>query len=358
MGVVVGALGAIASIGACALDESGTASDGSVPDVTTDVGIDGGNPDVVQDVTYDIPDLGVFETESGLPCTCVPTPPTGYGFVEYVPDQRPSCTTGYNPAPKDFLENANGPPAQCGCSCVSTPSSAACSCGNNPATFDIASGNTTCGDAVNQPVMANVGTCYTTAQPLNPGGQKLNMMQASLGNTTCGPFGSCALPTKTQNVPDASVEQGRACDLDAGTTSCSGGNTCVPTQGNPFSMCVTNGTMDPCPNGFPIPHTAGTSTIDSRACSNTCGCSLVDAGSCGTPQLTLWEGDKNCGNTGSSVTMPVDNATCVNAGYGGGTTFNSARYSITHTGGACGLVGSSNPIGGYVLTGMFRVCCR
>src|SRR4051812_20429227 len=96
-GILLGVLGACASIGACALDENGTASDGGTLDVSVDVGVDAGTDvtqDVVQDVTYDIADLGVFETESGAPCTCVPSVPNGYTVVEYVPDQKPGCSAG------------------------------------------------------------------------------------------------------------------------------------------------------------------------------------------------------------------------------------------------------------------------
>ena len=102
-GALLGTLGAIVSLGACALDESGIASDGgSTLDVVgNDVQIDGG-PDVGQDapidVTYDVPDLGVGETEAGVPCTCVSSVPSGYTIVEYVSNQRPTCTAGiYGP---------------------------------------------------------------------------------------------------------------------------------------------------------------------------------------------------------------------------------------------------------------------
>lgn len=355
-GILLGACFGLASIGACALDEVGTSSDGSALDVTTDVAFDGGS-DAIQDVTYDIPDLGAGETESGLPCTCVPTPPTGYTVVEYVPDQRPSCTAGYDPTPKDYIEGT-GAPAQCSCMCTSTPASASCACGNNPASFVISSGNTDCAIATNQNVVANAGSCYTTAQPLMPGGNKLNMMQAALGNNACSATATCAQVVKNQNIPDASVEQGRACTLDAATTSCGGGTTCVPNQGGPFSMCITNGSMAQCPNGFPIPHVVGTGPNDTRGCTGTCSCNLVDAGTCGVPQLTLYETDTNCGTTGSSVSMPVDDSTCVSAGYNGGTTFASAKYTIAHSGGACGLSGSSTPTGNFALAGAFRVCCR
>jgi hypothetical protein len=357
---LLGAFGAIVSVGACALDESGTASDGgNTIDVTNDVRTDGGGPDVtqdaVQDVTYDIPDLGVFEAETG-PCTCVPSVPTGYSVVEYVPNQRPGCTANYGSS-SDLLENPSTQPSTCTCSCGSTPQSAACACGSDPATFNISSGNGNCTDVTNESLMANVGSCYKTAQPLNPNGNKLNNMLAAPA-TACTAGGTCGQPTKTSMIGSATTDQGRACRLTAPTTTCTGG-TCIPIQGGPFSMCVSDGTNAACPSDFPITHNVGTGTQDNRACAGQCTtCTLVDAGSCGVPQLMLYSGDNNCGGNGSSVTIPADNSTCVSAGYAGGTTFDSSRYTISHNGGACGFTGSFALSGSFTLTGAFHVCCR
>jgi hypothetical protein len=360
LGILVGAVGAAVSIGACALDESGSASDGGPTlDVTTDVQIDGGGPDVgqdaPQDVAYDIPDLGVFETESG-PCTCVASVPSGYTVVEYVPNQRPTCTTGYASS-NDYVENPTAQPSTCTCTCGSTPLTGSCSCGTDPATFNISSGNGNCTDVTNENVQANVGSCYKTGQTLNPNGNKLNNMLAAPA-TPCTAAGTCGTPSKVTNIPTASVEQGRSCALTAATTTCTGG-TCIPDQGTPFSMCVTNQKSDPCPSSFPITHVVGASVSDTRACVGQCTtCTLVDAGTCGVPQLLLYSGDNNCGGNGSSVTIPADNSTCTNAGYGNGTTFDSAHYTISHAGGACAFTGSFGASGSLGVTGPFHVCCR
>ena len=263
------------------MDESGTSSDGGPTiDVTFDVQNDGGGPDVgqdaVQDVTYDIPDLGVFETESGAPCTCVPSVPSGYTVVEYVPNQQPTCSTGYA-TPNNYYESPTAQPSTCTCVCGTTPTSASCACGNNPASFDISSGNGNCTDLTNESVNASVGSCYTTAQTLVPNGNKLNNMLAGPANN-CTAQGTCGTPTKTTTIPSVSVQQGRTCTLTAQTTTC-GGGTCIPTQGSPFSMCVTNNKNDPCPSSFPISHSVGTGVTDTRACSGQCtSCSLTNAG--------------------------------------------------------------------------------
>jgi hypothetical protein len=362
LGIVLGALGASCAIGACALDETGTFSDGGGgPDVITVV--DGG-PDVVsqdvtqEDVSYDVPDLGVGETEAGLPCTCVSSVPSGYTIVEYVPDQRPTCTTGYG-ASKDYVENPTSAQPTCGCSCSSSPTQApTCSCGANPATFNISSGNGNCTDITNESVVANVGSCYKTAQTLTPTGQKLNNMLAAPATPCTASGGQCGTPTKTSTIPSPTAQQGRTCNLSASTASCNNNGVCIPTQGSPFGLCVTNFTGASCPSAFPVAHTVGSAISDTRACSGACSCAITSAGTCGVPQLTLYSGDTNCGNSGSNVTIPADNSTCVFAGYGNGTTFDSARYTITQSGGTCGVTGSSTLTGGLGVTSPFTICCR
>ncbi len=362
LGIVVGAFGASCAIGACALDESGTFSDGGGgPDV---ISVDGGpDADVVsqdvtqEDVSYDVPDLGVGETEAGLPCTCVSAVPNGYTIVEYVSDQRPGCSTGYG-ASKDYVENPTSAQPTCSCSCSATPTQApTCSCGANPATFNISSGNGNCTDITNESVVANVGSCYKTAQSLIPTGQKLNNMLAAPATPCTAAGGQCALPSKTSNIPAPTAQQGRTCNLTASTASCTGG-VCIPTQGTPFGLCVTNFTAAACPSAFPVAHTAGSAISDTRACNNSCSCTMTSTGTCGVPQLTLYSGDNNCGTSGTNVTLPADNTTCTNAGYGNGTTFDSARYTITQSGGACGLSGSSTLTGALGVTSPFTICCH
>lgn len=354
--ILVGALGAIASIGACAIDENGSSSDGgNTIDVVNPID-GGGDRDAPQDVTFDIPDLGVFETESGVPCTCVASVPNGYTVVEYVADQQPTCSKGYA-TPNNYMENPSAQPSTCTCTCGSTPTSGSCACGADPATFDISSGNGNCTDNTSESLQASAGSCYTTSQSLSPNGNKLNDMLAA-PHTTCTAQVTCGAPTKTAIIPDASVEQGRTCTLISGLTSCNGG-TCIPNQGAPFAMCVTNNKSDPCPPSFPIAHTVGTGVTDDRACTGACTtCSATNAGSCGTPQLVLYAGDGNCGSQGTTTTLPADNTTCTSVGFGGGQTFDSAKYTISHTGGACAFNGSFGATGTLGLSNTFRVCCR
>ncbi len=359
-GPLIGALGAFCALGACALDESGTSSDGGGgPDVIKPP-VEGGGQDADggQDVTYDVPDLGVGETEAGLPCTCVTSVPSGYTVVEYVPNQRPGCSNGYGSS-TDYVENPTSAQATCGCTCSATPTQApTCSCGANPATFNMASGNGNCTDITGQTVVAST-TCYKTAQTYFPNGQKLNDFLAAPA-TACTPSGGqCGNPNKTTNIPNPSAEQGRACNLTAAMGTCTSG-TCIPNQASPFGLCVTNGSVvGSCPADFPVPHTVGTSISDTRTCSGTCGCSLTNLGTCGTPQLTLYSGDTNCGNSGTNVTTPADGTTCTFAGYGNGTTFDSAKYTITQSGGSCSNAGSNWALSGQLgVNGAITICCR
>lgn len=362
-GLALGALTAIVGIGACALDEGGTYSDSGVPDVTSEVGFPDASLDMnaAEDVTYDVPDLGMGETESGGPCTCVTSIPAGYSVVEYVPNSRPNCDTPNYGGHTDWMESPTAAPSTCSCTCATPNPAPLCSCGQ-PATFNISSGNGNCTDVTNETATAALAPgCDKTSQSINPGGNKLNnMLAAPSAQNQCAPQGgSCQNPAKTTNFPPFTTEMGRSCPLTAPTATCNGG-VCVPTQGAPYALCITNMTNDTCPGDFVVPHLVGTSVQDNRSCGpDPCTtCNLVDAGSCGVPQLTLYDTDNNCGSNGSPVTLPVDNTTCKAANYGNGQTFASARYSVGHLGGACGLAGAFTPMGGVGVTGGYTICCH
>jgi hypothetical protein len=363
LGLVLGVTAALIGIGACALDESGSYSDGGVlPDVIVqnDASLD---MNAAEDVTYDVPDLGVGETESGLPCTCVIPPDAGnYVYVEYTPTSRPNCDSPAYANHVDWQEVMTWTPDTCSCVCNSPQPPPGCSCGNTP-TFAISSGNGNCTDVTDASLQAaQAPGCDKSSQTLNPGSGEVNNMKASLGQATCAPFGGgCGNPTK--NITSGgtpTIGMGRACPLQAATSTCNGGNVCVPTQGAPYSLCVTNMTNDPCPSDFPVRHLVGTGTQDNRGCGpSTCGpgsCTIVDSGTCGVPQIVLSPNDNNCG--GTTVTLPVDNTTCVQTSFGDSVTIDSTRYTITQSGGACGLASAFNPTGGVVATGGYAICCQ
>ncbi len=361
-GLALGALAALIGIGACALDESGTFVDsGITPDVfQPDASLD---MNAAEDVTYDVPDLGTGETESGLPCTCVVPPDAGnYVYVEYTPTSRPNCDTPAYANHVDWQEVIAWTPDTCSCTCSAPNPSPTCTCGAQP-TFAISSGNGNCTDVTNENLQAALGPpgCDKSQQMLNPGSGKVNNMLAALGNTTCATTGGgCGNPNKvmTSGGPPT-VGMGRACPLQAATSTCNGGNVCVPTQGAPYKLCVTNMTNDPCPSDFPVQHLVGT-VQDSRGCGpNACGpgsCTLTDSGTCGVPQLILSPGDNNCG--GTTVTLPVDNKTCVTTTFGDSVNISSTHYTIAQSGGACGLTSGFNPTGGVVTTGGYAICCQ
>jgi hypothetical protein len=368
LGIVLGVTFAMAAIAACALDESGSA----VPDTGAPDAIGGdvlvktdGGFDAVVDVGFDVPDLGVGETESGLPCTCVTSIPAGYWVVEYDPTDRPNCSTGYANH-TDFTETT-GAPNTCACTCTPTPTQQpTCTCGS-PATFHIASGNGECTDVTTESLQAKQATdCNNNNQSLTPGNHELNNMQASLATANeCGPManGTCAKANSTNTTPNAVTIQGRSCPLDAGLGTCNGSQVCIPTQGTGYGLCVTNGTTTPgCPPGdFPIAHQVGTNYTDTRNCGpDPCGCIIVDGGTCATPQLRVFSGSNSCNpQNGTSYTLPVDNATCVQVGYDNGTTFTSTDYSIAlEAGAACGYSGTFAPTGGIQMTGGYTICCH
>ena len=360
LGLALGAISAVAAVAACALDESGAASDGGSPDVVTlDGGPDGNFADAdAADVTFDVPDLGVGETEAGLPCTCVTDVPNGYTVVEYVAKQQPGCTAGYD-ASTDYLENPQAGASTCSCTCSGAPANAACSCGANPATFDVSSGNGNCTDVTNESLQANAGTCFGVAQSLNPLGNKLNDMLVAPASPCKASGGTCGAGTPTQTFPTPTVDQARTCTLAAPTAACNGG-TCIPSQGGPYALCVTNFAVGSCGGltDFPVAHLVGTGTQDDRSCGpSPCTCSVLDAGSCGTPTLDLWNTSTSCGGS-PDESLPADNATCSSVGFANGQTFASTRYSVAQSGGACGFTGTFSAQGGVVLTNRFTICCR
>ncbi|HEY1956802.1 MAG TPA: hypothetical protein VGH28_14380 [Polyangiaceae bacterium] len=343
---------AAVAIAACALDESGTPDSGApdvfAPDVTPG---DGG-----LDVGYDVPDLGVGETESGLPCTCVTSVPSGYAVVEYDPTQQPACSPGYD-ASTPLDEVLSAPPAQCSCQCGAVPTTPpSCSCGTDPATFTIHGGQSDCTGYTNQSLQASTGSCYTTSQALPVTGNGADYLLA-IPTAPCVPGGgTCGAGVPSQSVPDASIAQGRACDIASPTGSCNGG-VCLPTPGSGYELCITaHDASTSCAafTDFPEQHLVGDGVSDSRGCNGTCGCGFVDAGSCGSPVVELWNNSGNCNGTPDVVL----DAGCTNARQGNNPTFQSAHYDVPHSGGACGTIGAYNPTGGAVVTNRYVICCR
>ena len=367
--LALGIAGALGSVGACSLDESGSENDGGVqPDVTSDVLVakdastDATATDAIEDVSYDVPDLGTGETEAGVPCTCVVPPPQGYTFVEYDPTTQPNCDPQYGNH-TDWMEVPSWSPASCSCVCT-PPTGVMCSCGNT-VSFAISSGNGNCTDNTNESLSANLGPpgCDTNNQTLNPGNGGVNNMQAALPTqTTCAPQnGTCGPPMKTQTLPPYVTENGRMCPLQGATSACNGSNVCVPTPANSsYALCVTNMTTQACPGAFPVTHLVGNSVQDSRTCGpSSCSpgsCGIVDAGTCGTPQLVLSPNDNNCG--GQTVTLPADGTTCVQTSFGNGVMIHSARYTVAQSGGACGLTSPFAPEGQVAVNGGYNICCH
>lgn len=359
-GLIIGSLGALAAIGACALDEAGTAGDSGVDVASADVQNDvstgdaggGMEADVAPD--YNVPDLGTGETEAGLPCTCVTTPPGGYTFVEYLSIGRPNCTTGYGNH-TDLFESPTALPSTCTCTCAASPSKApTCACGSDPATFDMNAGNGTCSPNL-LPIAANQGSCYNTPQSLSPGSGGLN--NAALHPTTpcVATGGSCAGPNATHIIPAYTSDDGRSCDLTTAPGMCMTGE-CIPTPQSSYLMCVTNKTTDPCPMAFPVTHYVGTGISDTRVCGpDACNTCELDGSTCAAPQISFYDAGNNC--MGSVATLPGDNS-CNAVGWGDSITFPSTRYSVgLADAGACSFPGNYTLQGAVTLSGGFNVCC-
>ncbi len=363
LSIALGVFSAFAVLGACSLDESGSFDSGG-PDVI--VTNDSGVLDVIsaEDVTYDVPDLGVGETESGLPCTCVTSIPAGYNVVEYSATTQGNCSTGYASKPLLWMENPTAGTTTCTCTCSPTPSqNPTCTCGAT-VDFDVTGGsNNQCNSVAGQKITAG-STCYNTTQNLTSpaNSNDINYLKAAVAPNACATMNNaqCGQGAADASIPAYAIDHGESCTLEAGTATCTNNGVCIPTQATAYELCVTNGQVEPsCPfTDFPEMHLVGTSVTDSRACGpNSCSCSVTEAGTCQPPVLFLDTNNGNCNP--NSATIIADNTTCTNPGYGSIETINSASYSVAYgSGAACGFTGNYGPTGGLAMSGGYTICCR
>lgn len=330
--------------------DSGAPGDGSANDQTAP-------PDGPSDaMDFDIPDLGTGETETGAPCTCVPPIPNGYTVVAYDAVARPSCPPDYG-MQKDLVENPTAAASTCTCSCNATPGQQpACACGANPATFNLTFDNSSaCNGAQDTAAASAAPGCNNAAKSYSSTGNGLDYVKA-VPAAACTPSGgTCSVPTKTTTFPQVNVSQGRSCTLTGATTSCMSG-VCVPVPTAGYDVCVTKGTLDPCPVDFPKDHLAGTSVDDTRSCGpSACTCAIGGT-TCGVPQLSFFD-KNNCGGNDLLVTIAAD-GTCKPVNWGNNRATSSTRYASTPSGATCSFGGTFTPQGGLGVKSGARICCR
>jgi hypothetical protein len=362
---LLGVCGGIASIGACALDESGTSSDGgSTLDVVVnpDVTVDGGGPDVTGDVVVaqdadaeaQAQDVFVGGCDAGTTCAV-----TGaYTIVEYDPNGKPGCNAGYT-TKSDLIEDPQAVNNTCTCACGSTTptTNPTCKCTTATAAFDILFGNN-CTNTVTAAELLADTTCYTTAQSLS-GNADAIVAKPDAGCTASG--GACGGNNINKNFTTTSTQTKR-CDAPTTGASCnSGQGICVPTPSNGYSLCVTDGTPTfTCPSKFPNKHVVGTGLTDTRSCNCSGSCAINSVGTCGTPKLVLYgQNDNSCTTSGTTLTADGQNASCVN-GFGTNPQFGSAKYSVPFNNNAtCGYSGGQYVDGGVSLDNTaYVICCQ
>jgi hypothetical protein len=363
LGVVLVAVLPVAFVGACALDEAGTAGDGGGPDVTLDVvGVDA-TPDGdagTNEAAADVVDDGDSQTADVVPdvvpdviptcgsgTTCLPTLSGNFRYVEYEGANLSACTQGFG-GQKDLRENPQPVNNSCSCSCATKPATdPTCTCGGTTAAFDILSGSN-CPPGSPSEVLAST-SCYTTTQSLS-GNNDAIVAQPDAG---CAPSGgACGNASPASNFTSTSTPV-RRCDVTGTPPACNGGS-CVPNPAGSYARCVTDGTLlASCPGGFPNAHVVGTGVTDTRTCSCTGSCGL-NAGTCGTPTLTLYTSG-NCG-AGAQPAIPADGTTC-KTGFGVNPSWGSAKYTSASTGASCSYSGGTSIGGGVALTGAYTICC-
>jgi hypothetical protein len=334
-------------LAACGLDETGTTSDGGLPDVTVDVsadviGLDASDAADVADVV--IQDVFLAGCDAGT--TCIANIPGAYKIVEYDPSSQTPCDKDYN-APTNLVTNPQPGPNNCACSCTNPNPLPTCSCGGSTAAFDIANGQNGC--SPNGELLADLN-CYNNSQSLS-GNTNMIAAKPDAGCTASG--GTCAAASAKGNV-NVDQQAGRRCDLNTpNTPACSGNGICVPTPSGGSGLCITDNTMNNCPPTWTnFQHIVGQNVINNLACACTGNCTVTDAGSCATPKLTVYD-NANC--TGSSNTLIAD-GTC-SGGIGSGPWL-SAKYSSTNSNAACGFSGSPSVTGSVTLQNPYRICCQ
>jgi len=211
---------AAAAFVACGLDLGGPGSDTTDAggDVTADVAFDSGT-DSGLDVTYDVPDLGMMETEAGIPCTCVPPIPSGWSLVTYEQTARDPCPMYYMSS-QDTVENPTGM-MTCQCNCTGVNKQGTCTTALN---LTIAWGpNNTCG-AGTQAINNITPGCMSNGFDLS-GADFSNVKLTT--NVAPSPTGAtCNAPMTANTKGPVTSDKGRYCS-GVPVANCVAPNVCV-----------------------------------------------------------------------------------------------------------------------------------
>jgi hypothetical protein len=263
--------------------------------------------------------------------TCVPSPPGGWSFVAFSPDQQPGCPSGQQTSNVDVDPVLQS--AACSCTCgVGTPP--------------------TCTGRANS-MYGNNGMCSNNGGAFTANGACINMPLSvepflQVG-APAGSGGTCvANPTTT--IPAAGSTQGQICSGESKFGGgCSGGQVCALAPSS-FQACVAKNGQTGCPAGsYTNSHFAGTLN-DSRGCSQ-CKCN-------GTPSCGLswiFYNGPNC--NGQNNVMLNPDGTCQATGMNG-MTFASSRLTGNAANASCAPPQMQpTPTGQLSINGEQTVCC-
>jgi hypothetical protein len=283
-------------------------------------------------------DRGGGVTESGAPCTCVPTPPAGWKFVALEVDGTDDCPGEYGM--KTQAVEGTAPPAQCTCQC--DPASKQGSCTVTSVTVQIGTGGTCTGTMGTANVMNG---CADFMPDVNGMWGKNTWIKGTAVMTPTG--GSCGAGTVDKFLPPiTNPHTDVRCTLTGLTgLGCRASDTCVPNVSGAFKMCIES-EVGPCPEGWTERHDIGTGRTDTRDCACTC-----------TPMTTCSAKgssykDNTCLDT-NNFTFDLD-GTCVNSNIDGLPT-HSLDVTTTAT---TTCAGSATPTGASKLDNPTVVCCR
>jgi hypothetical protein len=286
-------------------------------------------------------DRGTGVTESGVPCTCVPTPPAGWKLVALEIDGTDECPVAYGM--KTQVVEGTAPPAQCTCQCG--PPLTQGSCTATSVTVQTGTGGQCTGTSATASVDAGCAVLGLSG----PAGQITWIKGTAVVTPTTQ--GNCGGGTVEKVVPPiTNPHTDVRCTLTGGTGfGCQASDTCVPNVSGAFKMCI-EGQVGPCPAGWTEQHDIGTGRTDSSDCTNGCNCNHKTT--CSTEGISY---KNDLCTSSNNFTFDLD-GTCVSSNIVGlQTTALKVTTTATTT---CTPGGAATPTGVSKLDNPTVVCCR
>lgn len=265
--------------------------------------------------------------------SCIDRVPADWQVIAFAEGSRPPCPRGFEDgADVRTVQGAIGAPT-CACDCGGSSS-----CSTGKVTLGLGT-DATCGVSTESLDVKN-GCVKLIA------GNDFAVGASAFLRATAPPTPTCNPIPSSSSIPP--LRDGRTCALagspGGGCSRASEGSSCVPRVGNGYQICLQKAGANSCPSGYSSVRHAGTSAVDTRACS---ACSCV-ASPC-TVELELHDGI-GC-NSAKAVVKSGACTQLTNAA------FNARGYETSVSGG-CGAASTPQASGTLTLSGETTICCR